>query len=135
MKPGFQFAKKLLPGNEEGAVLIEFGLMLPLMVILMLFLMICYELVETQIGLQVEVYAALRRECASINSVGGYHGRPRKVTVTRNKSVFIRGKMASIIGVSHVPFTVTISSYAGVHPVIGGISQYYKPFGDRYFWP
>ncbi len=130
----FKYLKRMNRFDESGAVMVEFGLMLPLFAIFMMFLIICYELVDVQIQLQVEAYAVLRRECTRINNSSGYYGRPRKVTVTKKKSVFLRGKMASIIGLSHIPLKATVSSYAGSMRAKGGISQYYKPYGDRYYW-
>ncbi len=130
----FSFSQKMFDENEEGSVMVEFVLMLPLVIILMLFLLICYDLVGTQINLQVAAWADLRQECTQINSLSGHFVMPRKVTASKHKSVLIGGKMGSIVGLSQVPLKAEISTYAGSMRGKGGVSKYYNSFGDRYYW-
>ncbi len=119
--------------NEDGAVLIEFGLVLPLIVIMMMFLIICYEVVQGQIELQVEAYSAMRRKTVSINIPGGEMQDVQFVKVVKKRNVIVPGKMPKVLKNTYViPIEAAVCSYAGVMRGFG-VNRWENPPGDRYY--
>jgi Flp pilus assembly pilin Flp len=94
--------------NEKGSAMIEFAMMMPLFVIMIVFLMICYQGVNKYVTSQVKAYSDMR---SKVNSAGG--GRMRIVRGTARDKVLINRAMARWTGHSMIPVKITVSSYGG----------------------
>jgi Flp pilus assembly pilin Flp len=119
--------------DEQGAVMIEFALWLPLIVIIMLFLILCYSIVEKSIGLTTEVYAELRRECRYIEDHFATEGPLRRVKIEKQETIVVQGALSTILQTSSIPLKASLVSYAGSFPG-NGYSRYSDFSSPRYYW-
>lgn len=127
-------------GNERGAVLIEFGVILPLFFVMMLFLIICYDIINSQIELQVEAYSGMRRRTMSINTPGNDPSEQQDAQLVRcikeRKYVIPRG-MQKLFRLPNRSTTVVnlkaeVCSYAGTMRGLG-VSKWDTGCGDRFY--
>lgn len=117
--------------NQRGAVLVEFGIILPLFFVMMLFLIICYDLVNSQIEMQVEAYAGMRRKTMTMNGSGQQH-EVQIVECVKEKVFVIPRGMQKLFRLQAFPLKTSVCSYAGVMRNVG-ISAWEGGCGDRYF--
>lgn len=106
-KNGFQ---GLCINNERGSAMVEFAMMMPLFVIMIMFLIICYQGVESHIRAQVNAYSDMR---SKVKDAGG--GPCRIVTGAADDKVVINSAMARWTGHSYIPVHIDLSTYAGTY--------------------
>ncbi len=117
--------------NQRGAVLVEFGIILPLFFVMMLFFIICYDMVHSQIEMQVEAYAGMRRTTMRLNGPGKQHDVQIVECVKERVFIIPRG-MRKIVKIHALPLRTSVCSYAGV--MRGeGVSAWEDGCGDRYW--
>jgi hypothetical protein len=102
--------------NEQGAVMVEFALWLPLVVIVFLLLIICYSVVEKSVSLTTEVYSELRRECKYIEDHFETDGPLRRVSMEKRKTVIVEGAMVKVLQRTTLPLKTSLVTYAGSWP-------------------
>lgn len=102
-------------GNNEGAVMVECALLLPLLAIMIMFLLVCYEIIDRHIELHIETYSALRNKSISLGTNAPF----RLVSITKHAVIRVPGTLPKIIGRSIIPIESKMTSYAG-------------PMGGRY---
>lgn len=117
--------------NQRGAVLVEFGVILPLFFVMMLFFIICYDMVHSQIEMQVEAYAGMRRATMRLNGSGKQHDVQLVECVNEKVFVIPRG-MQKIVKIHTLPLRTSVCSYAGVMRNEGK-SAWEDGCGDRYW--
>jgi len=117
--------------GQQGAVLVEFGVILPLFFVMMLFFIICYDVVHSQIELQIEAYAGMRRKTITLNGPGKQHDVQIVECVKEKVYVIPRG-MQKLFKVHTFPLQASVCSYAGVIRN-EGISAWEDGCGDRYW--
>lgn len=126
--------------NERGAALVEFGVILPLFFVMMLFLIICYDIINSQIELQVEAYSGMRRRTMSINTPGNDPREIQAVQLVRcvkKKDYVIPKGMQNLFSfrnrnITVLPLKTEVCSYAGTMRGLG-VSTWDQGCGDRYY--
>lgn len=121
--------------DENGAVMVEFALILPLYVIMILFLIICYSVVHGKVELQVAAFNAMRRESNIINRPSAHHNQEVQfVKATERRIVVVPGRMPEfLLGTYLIPIEASVCSYAGVMKGTGMDRYQRPPIGDRYY--
>ena len=110
--------------NNKGQALIEFGLMLPLFVIVMIFLIIIYDLTNTQITVQENIRYEVRKSI-DLNAKGKF--RPREKT--GDVFVEVPGRMKNILEIPFISQTMKLSYYEGCYQGL-----YKNKFRKRYLY-
>lgn len=121
--------------NEDGAVMVEFTLILPFFVIMMLLIIICYNVVHGKVELQVAAFSAMRRESNLINRPSAHRSQDVQfVKATEQRIVAVPGRMPEfLLGTYFIPIEASVCSYAGVMKGIGMNRYQRPPLGDRYY--
>lgn len=119
--------------DEHGAVMVEFALWLPFIILVMLFLIFCYSLVEKSIGLTTGVYDELRRECKHIEDNFEKEGPLRRVKIEKQETIVVEGILSKLLQTTSIPLKATLTAYAGSYPG-NGYSKYHSLSGARYSW-
>ena len=118
--------------NDKGQAMIEFCLILPLFVIVMMFLVITYDLIDEIITVQQDIRYELRKSVDE-NRRGDF-GLIEKSGVA---SVQVPGKMKDLLGYPSISLKMTLSSYGGCYHDRGR-DKYHRiddrqvPIGDQY---
>lgn len=102
--------------NQEGAVMVECALFLPLLAIMIMFLLVCYEIIDRQVELHIETYSALRSESIGLGTRAPF----RLISVTKHAVIRVPGTLPKFIGKSVIPIESKMTSYAGP---MGGSGQ------------
>ncbi len=111
--------------DNNGAVMVEFAMMMPLIIILMVFLMATYEFVEQMITVQQDIRYELRTSIDK-NSGGPFHRVIVPGGGSSNVFVEMPGKMKDILGRPYIRSTMTLSGYEGCYQQRG-----HSKYGNR----
>jgi len=96
--------------NDKGQAMIEFCLILPLFVIVIMFLVITYDLIDEIITVQQDIRYELRKSVDE-NSRGDF----RLIEKSGVAAVQVPGKMKALLGYPLISLKMTLSSYGGCY--------------------
>lgn len=131
IRRGRALAKRMVRNkNENGAVMVELGLVLPFLAVMILFLLVCYEVVDSYFEMQVGTFAELRRKCQRIEYTTGDNFQ--YVEAATEKLVVVKGTLPRVIGTSFIPLEVKMSTYAGSWKGRGKSIYYRSPVRYSY---
>jgi len=96
--------------NNKGQAMVEFGLMLPLFVVIMMFLIISYHLTSDMITAQGDVRYDFRRSVDKMSE-----GQFAPIEENRRVSVEIPGKMKNALGMPFIRTSIKLKGYGGCY--------------------
>jgi len=105
---------KAILGNEKGLAVVEFFLMLPMLVVIMMFLLIVYEYNTKQVTALQELRYSMRKSIDD-NAPAPFHSR----VITRKAFVDIPGRMKTVMGSPFIKQSLSISFYEGCYQGLG----------------
>jgi hypothetical protein len=96
--------------NNKGQAMIEFCLILPVLVMIMVVPITIYELIHKMITAQSDVYYALRESVDKMSK-----GNFREVEKRSNIFVAVPGKVKHVLGMPHIRGEIRLSGYQGCY--------------------
>lgn len=105
---------KAILGNEKGLAVVEFFLMLPMLVVIMMFLLIIYEYNTKQVTALEELRYGMRKSIDD-HAAAPFHSR----VIERNAFVDIPGRMKTVVGSPFIKQSLSISFYEGCYQGLG----------------
>ncbi len=112
--------------DQSGVAIVEFCLMLPILVIILMFLLIIYEYNLKQVTVLEELRYGMRKSIDD-NAASPFRHR----TVTESLFVEIPGRMKNVVGKPFIRESMTLSFYEGCNQGIGK-NKYRVKYADRY---